>query len=73
MLTFVGICLQLDTYNSDIAKLLLISRAIVLICWPAEEYAVNNGKPQSRKKSVATATLQCTDLQLFIHGHLLQG
>ncbi len=36
--------LQAVTYNTDIAKLLLISRAVVVECWPAEEYALQNGK-----------------------------
>lgn len=31
-------------YTTDIAKMLLISRAAVLECWPAEEYALKNGK-----------------------------
>ncbi len=30
-------------YNTDIAKLLLISKAVMLECWPAEEYALQNG------------------------------
>lgn len=30
--------------NTDVAQLLLVSRTFVLDCWPAEEFALKNGK-----------------------------
>ncbi|DBA83649.1 hypothetical protein WJX77_008334 [Trebouxia sp. C0004] len=44
-------------YNPDIAKLLLISKAVVLECWPAEEYALQNGTGKKAARSLLGGSL----------------
>ena len=40
-------CLQNVLRNTGIAELLLVSKSFVLECWPAEEFALENGRPVS--------------------------
>lgn len=42
-------CLQNVLRNTDVAQLLLVSRTFVLDCWPAEEFALKNGRLVSTK------------------------
>lgn len=40
--------------NTDIAELLLVSKSFVLECWPAEEFALENGRLVSTKTCLHT-------------------
>lgn len=42
-------CLQNVLRNTDVAQLLLVSRTFVLDCWPAEDFALKNGRLVSTK------------------------
>lgn len=42
-------CLQNALRHTDIAEVLLVSKSFVLDCWPAEEFALENGRLVSMK------------------------